>query len=76
MGHDRGVAQEERTGWQKKYDASLDQARADDEPIGEAGVIETSSIAAGCMPAWLGALVFGFTGLFLIVRRKLRSSSK
>jgi hypothetical protein len=47
MGHDRGVAPDERTEWQKKYDASLDQARADDEPIGEAGVIETSSIAAG-----------------------------
>lgn len=77
MRHDRDVQPDERTDWQKKYDASIDQAgRDDDAGIGEVGALDASGIAAGCMPAWLGALVFGLTGLILIVRRKLRPASK
>lgn len=77
MRHDQGVQPDERTEWQKKYDASVDQVRSDDDvTVGEVGALETSSIAAGCMPTWLGALVLGLTGLILILRRKLRPSSK
>lgn len=77
MRHDPDVQPDERTEWQKKYDASLEQAAQDDDlGIGEVGAIEASSIAAGCMPGWLGALLFGLTSLVLIVRRKLRRSSE
>ena len=71
MRHDRGVQPDERSEWQKRYDASLDRARAESEPIGATTVLET---AAGCMPAGPAAVVLGLAGLVVILGRKLRAS--
>ena len=43
---------DERTEWQKKYDASIAQLRREDDDmsIGEAGALEASSVGAYCLP--------------------------
>jgi hypothetical protein len=48
------VQPDRQTKWQKKYEASVDQVRDDEDVTVGDVALETSSIAAGCMPAWLG----------------------
>lgn len=73
--HDDTVSSDEQTAWQRQYDASLAQARQDnddDESTGEVIATESTFVGAMWLPAWAGLAVIIVTGLLVAARRKRR----